>query len=250
MTFIEELEEFFGTKCLYDALNIKSDANQEEIKKAYRRVSLKVHPDRVIDDLKEEATKKFQVLAKVHFVLSDTDRRKLYDDHGIIANEDSLESEADWANYWRILFPKVTEKDINSFMDKYIGSKEEEDDLINIYNRFEGDLNKISETHIGYDEERTTSELHSLLEAGKIEPFNKFVNESTSKKTLRKKKFAREAKRAEKSRLKDNTDDLDDLTAMIKRKSEQGFNSMIANLEAKYASKGSRKGTKRKIGQR
>lgn len=246
MTLIEEIEKFFGSNNLYDVLNLNKDASEDQIKKAYRKVSLKVHPDRVDDDLKEEATKKFQTLAQVHYVLSDSERRRLYDDHGIIANEDSLESEADWVNYWRLLFPKVTEKDITGFMDKYIGSKDEEDDLIKVYNRYEGDLDKICESHIGYDEERTVADLKRLLKAGKIESFDKFVKESAERKARRKKKAEREAKQAEKARSKIQGEDLSDLTAIIQRKSEHGFNSMIASLEAKYAPKKHPRGVKRK----
>lgn len=246
MTLLEEIKKFFGTDDLYEVLNLTKDASAEQIKKAYRKVSLKVHPDRVSEGLKEEATKKFQVLSQVHFVLSDEERRKLYDDNGIIANEDSLESEADWLNYWRLLFPKITQKNIDSFMDKYIGSKEEEEDLIKIYNRFQGDLDKIHETHIGYDEDRTVSDLSKLLELGKIEPFDKFVKEPAAKKARRKKKAAREAKQAEKAKGDRPEDDVSDLTAMIQQRSNQNFNSMIASLEAKYAPKGK----KRKRGER
>lgn len=247
MTLIEEIENYFGTKNLYEVLNISKDAIGDQIKKAYRKASLKIHPDRVKESEKEEATKKFQVLAQVHFVLNDPERKKLYDDHGIVANEDSLDSEADWANYWRLLFPKITERDINGFLDNYIGSKDEETDLIAIYNRFEGDLDKISETHISYDEERTTNDLNRLLEEGKIKKFKKFCNEPEARKARRKKRAEREAKQAEKARKEMGSDgSLDSLTALIQKKSQKNFDSMIANLEAKYA----QKGTKRKRSER
>ena len=248
MTLIEEVETFFNTKDLYDVLNIQKGVTEDQIKKAYRKASLKIHPDRVDESLKEEATKRFQVLARVHYVLSDPERRKLYDDHGIIANEDSLDGEADWANYWRLLCPKVSEKDINNFLDTYIGSKDEEKDLIALYKRYQGDLDKISQAHIGYDEERTVSDLKRLLESGEIEELEMFVNEPESKRARRKKKAQREAKAAEKAKKERKSDDIGDLTALIQRKSQNSFDSMIANLEAKYSN--SAKGTKRKRGNR
>lgn len=243
MTLIEEIESFFGTKDLYEVIGADKKATSDQIKKAYRKASLKIHPDRVPESEKKKATQRFQILAQVHYVLSDSDRRNLYDQHGIIANEDSLDSEADWESYWRVLFPKVTEKDISTFIDNYIGSKEEETDLINLYNRFEGDMDKIYESHIAYDEERTTTMLNKLIETGKIEKFSKFTDEPEDKKARRVKRSMREAKRAAKAKKEreqngEGEDDMSKLTAMIQGK--RNFNSMIASLEAKYAPKSSK----------
>jgi hypothetical protein len=52
------------------------------VKKAYYKQSLKVHPDRVTDDEKENATEKFQTLGKVYSILSDKEKRKIYDETG------------------------------------------------------------------------------------------------------------------------------------------------------------------------
>lgn len=52
------------------------------MKKAYYKQSLKVHPDRVTEGEKEEATEKFQTLGKVYSVLSDKEKRKIYDETG------------------------------------------------------------------------------------------------------------------------------------------------------------------------
>lgn len=250
MTLLDDIQKSFGTKDLYQVLNISRESTHEQIKKAYRKASLKIHPDRVEEAQKEEATKKFQILAQVHYVLSDSERRKLYDEHNIIANEDSLDSEADWENYWRLLFPKITEKDIKNYMTKYIDSQEEEDDLIEIYNRFKGDLDKISETHISYDEERTVEHINRLIEEGRLEKFKKFTCESEAKKGRRQKKAQREAKEAErvKKEMKEKEPSMDDLSALIQKRSQHNFDSMIANLEAKYGNSKSSKGTKRKRG--
>lgn len=52
------------------------------MKKAYYKLSLKVHPDRVSADELQEATRKFQALGKIYEVLSDDGRRVLYDEDG------------------------------------------------------------------------------------------------------------------------------------------------------------------------
>ena len=52
------------------------------MKKAYYKLSLKVHPDKVSDDDKEQATEKFQLLSKLYQILSDEKKRKVYDKTG------------------------------------------------------------------------------------------------------------------------------------------------------------------------
>lgn len=43
---------------------------------------MKYHPDKVTEKEKAEATEKFKVISRIHALLSDTDKRKLYDDTG------------------------------------------------------------------------------------------------------------------------------------------------------------------------
>lgn len=54
------------------------------VKKAYRRLSLLVHPDRVSNDNKENATEKFKILGKAYSILSDREKRAAYDETGNI----------------------------------------------------------------------------------------------------------------------------------------------------------------------
>ena len=60
------------------------------VKKAYRRLSLKVHPDRVGKKEKKAATCKFQVLGKVYSILSDKDKRAVYDETGMSCGAQSI----------------------------------------------------------------------------------------------------------------------------------------------------------------
>jgi len=59
---------------LYDALSIKPDATQDEIKKAYRKAALKHHPDKNKDNPK--AAEKFKEVSQAYEVLSDPEKRK------------------------------------------------------------------------------------------------------------------------------------------------------------------------------
>lgn len=65
----------------YEVLEVSKTASQEEVKKAYRKLALKHHPDRN-PDKKEEAEEKFKELSEAYEVLSDTDKRARYDRYG------------------------------------------------------------------------------------------------------------------------------------------------------------------------
>jgi DnaJ family protein B protein 4 len=67
----------------YKVLGIDKKATDDDIKKAYRKLALKWHPDKHKDKLKDEATKKFQEISQAYDILSDSEKRKQYDMYGI-----------------------------------------------------------------------------------------------------------------------------------------------------------------------
>jgi len=66
---------------LYDRLEITPDVDEGEIKKAYRKLSFKWHPDKNPSD-KEKATKMFQDISEAFTILSDSEKRAQYDRDG------------------------------------------------------------------------------------------------------------------------------------------------------------------------
>lgn len=64
----------------YEVLGVNKTASEDEIKKAYRKLALKYHPDRNPGD--KEAEEKFKEAAEAYSVLSDKDKRARYDQFG------------------------------------------------------------------------------------------------------------------------------------------------------------------------
>lgn len=66
----------------YEILGVKKSAGLDEIKKAYREMALRYHPDRVPHEQKKEAEEKFKEISEAYAVLSDSQKRAVYDQYG------------------------------------------------------------------------------------------------------------------------------------------------------------------------
>ncbi|CAJ0747983.1 17042_t:CDS:2 [Entrophospora sp. SA101] len=82
----KELVKFLGIKeDYYEVLGTSKDASEAEIKKAYRKLALKYHPDRYAgkpESEKKAAEEKFKEINEAHSVLSDKEKRQNYDRYG------------------------------------------------------------------------------------------------------------------------------------------------------------------------
>ena len=64
----------------YEVLGISKGASDDEIKKAYRKLAMKYHPDRNPDN--KEAEEKFKEIQNAYAILSDSQKKAAYDQYG------------------------------------------------------------------------------------------------------------------------------------------------------------------------
>ncbi|NQV00637.1 MAG: molecular chaperone DnaJ [Parcubacteria group bacterium] len=69
-------------KDYYEILGVPRSASEQEIKKTYRKLALKYHPDRAPKDKKKEYEEKFKKISQAYGVLSDKDKKAQYDQYG------------------------------------------------------------------------------------------------------------------------------------------------------------------------
>ncbi|GIY52338.1 j domain-containing protein CG6693 [Caerostris darwini] len=240
MGLFEDCEVYFGVKSLYEVLAVEKTAKAIEIKKAYRQLSLVLHPDKAAEDRKVEYTRKFQILSKVHCILSDSEKRQVYDETGIVDDENISTDDSDpefWMNYWRALFPRVKLADVAKFFEKYKASKQEKEDLKEAYIKVEGDMDVLPEYFIGYkveEEDKIVAVLEEMIQNSEIPSFPKFLLDTPAKKAARKIKFQKEAAEVEEMAASG------ELAAIINKSRanrESNFNDMISRMENKYGKK-------------
>ena len=218
-------EENAQSPNLYSLLGVEKTATNAEIKKAYRRLVFVYHPDKNKTD--PDAGSKFANITRAYKILSNPDSRRIYDETGDYDDEDEGKINiAETLNYFRKIY---SPKDIESFHDKYINSKDEEEDLINFYNSNGGDIKKILEW-IPYstndDVQRYIKIYEKLFKKKTLTKTKKF--DETKNKVELLKEDAEEAKEAEK--------EMDNLTkAIIGNKRKRNFSNYLDNLKERYA---------------
>ena len=95
---------------MYSLLGLKKGATHEEIKKAYRSLVFKIHPDKKKND--PEASSKFSNINKAYKILSNEETRKFYDETGEYDENESRIDIKDTLNYFRMIY---STKDIEDF---------------------------------------------------------------------------------------------------------------------------------------
>ena len=97
----------------YEVLGVSKTATQDEIKKAYRRLAMKYHPDRNQGD--KTAEEKFKAVGEAYSVLSDEQKRAAYDRYGKAGVDPSAAGAGGFGGFGG--FGNMGGADINDFAD-------------------------------------------------------------------------------------------------------------------------------------
>lgn len=218
----EQLSLAFGTSDLYEIFGVAKDAPPEDIRKSYKKLALKHHPDKGGD------AEIFKGLAVAHSILSDAEKRKAYDDTGSLDQEGSTKDFDEWYAYFRNLFPKLTVSAIEEFEKSYCGSEEEREDVLREFSKYKGKLSKIMESVMlaeeGRDEERICDIIDDAIAKGEVE--------STSAYEKAKGKLSTQQPKRKKQRLKEEQEvDMNALAAAIRGK-DHGLGSKASAMSA------------------
>ncbi|KAI5964942.1 CAJ1 [Candida margitis] len=95
----------------YDILGVEVTASEQELRKAYRKQAIKLHPDKNGNDPK--AAEKFQDLGEAYGVLSNADTRKVYDEYGVegMKEKNVQEQDIDPSEFFEVIFGGVAFRD-------------------------------------------------------------------------------------------------------------------------------------------
>ena len=125
------------SKNYYELLGISKNASEDDIKKSYRKLAVKWHPDKNPNN-KEEAEKKFKEISEAYQVLSDPSKREIYDNYG----EDGLKNDSNMRSQqfnspdeiFKMFFGSDRSPFSNNFEHNFFerGKKKTETKIINI----------------------------------------------------------------------------------------------------------------------
>ncbi|SJX64580.1 related to DnaJ protein [Sporisorium reilianum f. sp. reilianum] len=195
--------QFFpdGNVDLYGTLGVAKEATQDEIKKAYKKLALKFHPDKVLSNAAsaggQDAIQQFQKIGFAYAVLSDDVRRRKFDNTGSTKELMVGEGDADfdWNEYFKQLWTgEVSRQTLDDFKKKYQNSADEKEDILDAYNETEGDLAGIFERvpcgEFLADEERFIGIIDDAIKQGEIKAtptWKRTKKDEAGRKALREK---------------------------------------------------------------
>ncbi|WOK98128.1 hypothetical protein Cni_G06838 [Canna indica] len=220
------------SKSLYEILGVERTASQQEIKKAYYKLALRLHPDKNPGD--EEAKEKFQLLQKVISILGNEEKRAVYDETGY-AGDDALVGDAadNLQEYFRTMYKRVTEADIEEFEASYRGSDSEKKDLKDLYVKFKGNMNRLFCSMIcsdpKLDSHRYKDIIDEAIDEGELKTCKAY--QKWAKKVAETEPPTDPIVRREKSKKQVGTDIVAVISQRRNQRKEQ-FNSILSSIMA------------------
>lgn len=234
----EILPEASSSTSLYEVLGVERSATQEEIRKAYHKLALRLHPDKNPGD--QNAKEKFQSLQNVIAILGDPEKRKVYDDTGSTEDAElSSETVKNLYQFFRALFKTVTADDIEEFAATYQGSENEKRDLKDLYTKCKGNMDKVFNQLMCSDPQQDSHRfmdiINDAVSAGELNEYD--VYKKWAKKVAKKPRPSEARKPTKKTKSSEGSEA--SLLAMISNRQKQrnSMDSLAAALEAKYSVK-------------
>ncbi|CAH2353499.1 hypothetical protein CLIB1423_11S01068 [[Candida] railenensis] len=259
----------------YEVLEVSKTATPIEIKKSYKKLCLKYHPDKLAQS-NQDVDQDNEIFPKLQFaysILSDSSKRQRYDNTGSLSESADLDdSDFSWKDFFDSINEGITIDMIEEDKLIYQGSNEEKMDILQNFTFYDGDFLKIFECipHLEFDEQQEERVFHIVeegLNSGEIEldkvgerTWNKYVKSRKTKVKQMLKKLSKEAKEAAELEKKIRNEhgnrrgskksivggSESDLKSLIQSRRNDRFEGLIEKLESKYGA--SKKGKKRKGG--
>ena len=115
----------------YEVLNVSRDANETEIKKAYRKLAQKWHPDKNPNNT-TEAEVEFKKIAEAYEVLSDTEKRSIYDTYGHegLKNNGFDASNVDMHDFFSSMFEEMHGSPFGNMQNAQFGMRNNDNNII------------------------------------------------------------------------------------------------------------------------
>ncbi|CAG7890447.1 unnamed protein product, partial [Brassica rapa] len=223
-------------RSLYEVLGVGATATQQEIRKAYHKLALRLHPDKNKDD--QEAKEKFQQLQKVISILGDEEKRAVYDQTGSVDDADLSGDVVDnLRDFFKAMYKKVTEEDIEEFEANYRGSESEKKDLIELYTKFKGKMSRLFCSMLCSDPKLDSHRFKDIIDeaiaAGEVKStkaYKKWAKEiSEIKPPTSPQKMRHKAKKGAET-------DLHALISQRRDSRKEKFDTMFSSLASRYGS--------------
>ncbi|QCE05233.1 chaperone protein dnaJ 6-like [Vigna unguiculata] len=220
---------------LYQVLGVEPTASQQEIKKAYHKLALRLHPDKNPGD--EEAKAKFQQLQHVFSILGDEEKRAVYDQTGCVDDAELAgEVVQNLKEYFKAMYKKVTEADIEEFEANYRGSDSEKNDLINLYKKYKGKMDRLFCSMLCSDPKLDSHRFKDILDetiaAGELKETKAY--KKWAKKISETKPPTSPVRRQAKSSKEQSETDLCAIISQRQHERKNRLNSMFSSLISKY----------------
>ncbi|CDU20031.1 hypothetical protein YYC_00572 [Plasmodium yoelii 17X] len=256
---------------LYEILGVEKKANAKEIAKAYRILALTYHPDKFLSHNKrlnnkgnknegnenkndedepltlEKCKEMFLQIQKAYDILKDPEKRQNYDEFGLEEDFDEFKNYLDP----KLFHSRIKVEDILKYEQKYKNSQDEKDDIIQFYNKFNGNIKHILE-YIPFsdtsDLNRFLNIFEDLFKDKKIEKTKDYEKSLKNINNIIKtyESIIKKDNRAgnKKTKKRKTEEPIDDLVLAIRNneaKRNQKINSLLNSIEIEYSKKNPKK---------